>query len=106
MRSLFPEFLRISRENGSTFPSDGDLRPWRSKIAQWLIPTSRARACGMCTEFIQNCIQVYVHVEKKSEKGEGAGEATHHLVGLLGDSTRLLHRGMYIAGTPGTQRVT
>ena len=39
-----------------------------------------------------------MHVEKKSEKGEGAGEATHHLVGLLGDSTRLLHRGMYIAG--------
>ena len=52
------------------------------------------------------CIEENVHVEQKSEKGVGAGEATHHLVGLLGDSTRLLHRGMYIAGTPGTQRVT
>ena len=80
---------------------------WRSKIAQWLIPTSRARALwGALWNVHGMCIEENVHVEQKSEKGVGAGEATHHLVGLLGDSTRLLHRGMYIAGTPGTQRVT
>ena len=102
MRSLFPEFLRISRENGSTFRSDGDLLPLsflrklknRSKIARWLNPITIVNflpgsglghsrnvqgALGALCSVHGMCIRGGTWRKKSMEKGEGTGEATHQL---------------------------